>query len=115
MRVNMIRIPCRDLQASQAFYGEGLGLKRLYGSVAEEHFAFNLVNTTLYLQPESQPAFQAGRDLGLSLQVMDIQRFFKEKSQLGFRFLMRPTRQPWGGMTATLLDPSANQLTIVET
>jgi uncharacterized glyoxalase superfamily protein PhnB len=50
----------------------------------------------------------------LSFTVQDIETKHQELAARGVRFTGLPEKQSWGGILATLQDPSGNELQIVQ-
>jgi predicted enzyme related to lactoylglutathione lyase len=113
MRVNTIRIPCSDLKLSEAFYSVLLGRTKAFGGEEEGYVGFDLDNVTILLELEEAGEFEAGRYLGFSIEVDDIERLYRElKDRIAF--VAPPEKQPWGGTMAHVEDTSGNSLSIVE-
>ena len=55
-----------------------------------------------------------GRFTGLSFTVKDVREKHRELVSLGVPFTGAPEKQFWGGILATLQDPSGNELQIVQ-
>jgi predicted enzyme related to lactoylglutathione lyase len=55
-----------------------------------------------------------GRFTGLSFAVPDAAARHHELQALGVPFTGLPEQQPWGGIIATLQDPSGNELQICQ-
>lgn len=55
-----------------------------------------------------------GRFTGLSFDVADVQSKYAELASLGVAFSGLPEQQSWGGILATLRDPSGNELQLVQ-
>ena len=55
-----------------------------------------------------------GRPTGITLVVGDIQAEYERMRTEGVRFVSPPTKQPWGGMTASVVDPDGNEIGLME-
>ena len=55
----------------------------------------------------------AGRFVGISLSVKDINEVYNELSAKGVVFDAPPEKQPWGGTLAHFKDPDGNVLTLL--
>lgn len=51
---------------------------------------------------------QVGRHTGVGFEVADLEQEHRRLEELGVVFTMPPTRQPWGGFMALLVDPDGN-------
>ena len=112
MRINVIRIPCRNLSESMEFYEQALGLKKVYGSAEEGFIGFQLENAELLLEVQEPVEFECGRYLGFSVEVEDIYTFFRESSDRGVDFITPPQHQDWGGVIAHLHDCNGNSFSV---
>ncbi len=63
--------------------------------------------------PEEDKAL-VGRFTGLSFTVQDAEAKHRELAERGVLFTGLPEKQPWGGILATLQDPSGNEIQIVQ-
>lgn len=114
MKVNTLRIPCVDLSAAAAFYTQLLGVSPAFGDEASGYIGLILGDITFLLEPEEKGEFNAGRYLGISIEVEDIAAFYaRHKDSVPFSH--PPQAQPWGGIMTHVTDPSANVLTFVQT
>lgn len=68
MKLNTLRIPCRDLARSETFYARCLGQKPAFGSVQDGYVGFQLDNVTVLLEPEEPGEFECGRYWALVFQ-----------------------------------------------
>ncbi len=95
MRVNTLRIPCRDLVESQDFYTNTLRLDKVYGSAESGFVGYRLENAAIHIEKEEKEEFESGRYLGFSLEVSDIREFYEEFTARGVQFSGPPERQSW--------------------
>jgi predicted enzyme related to lactoylglutathione lyase len=114
MRLHSVRIPCRKLGESAAFYVKVLGVKPAFGSADGEYVGFRLDSGTVLLEPEDAEEFASGRYLGFSLETDDIQAFYRDASERGVTFTGPPMRQPWGGTMTHVEDCNGNIFSIVQ-
>lgn len=114
MRIDTLRIPCKDLDESERFYGSVLGLTRAFGSAKEGYIGFRLENGTILLEPVDEDEFASGRYLGFSLRTEDIRRFYRESLERGITFTGPPMPQPWGGIMTHVEDCNGNIFSIVQ-
>lgn len=119
MQLHTARIFVRDLADASRFYEEVLGLPLKADGREQGFCVFDTGPMSLVVErvEEDAPAEDrvlVGRFTGLSFDVADIQSKYKELSSLGVDFSGLPERQQWGGVLATLRDPSGNELQLVE-
>lgn len=113
MRVNALRIPCRDLTESEQFYGTLLGRSKSFGDAGVGYIGFGLDNVTVLLEYVEPGEFEGGRYLGFSLEVPDIEAFYAELVDK-VAFTGPPEKQAWGGIMTHVRDVSDNTLSIVQ-
>jgi lactoylglutathione lyase len=119
MELNTARIFVHDIAAAKHFYGQKLGLRLKADGSAYGYCVFKSGNTDLVVECVSEDAPEeervlVGRFTGLSFTVQDASAKHKELQHLGVQFTGLPEKQAWGGILATLQDPSGNELQIVE-
>ena len=119
MQLRTARIFVRDLPGASRFYEELLGLP-LKSPRSEESFrVFDAGPMSLVVEhvdagaPAEDQAL-IGRFTGLSFDVADVQSKYSELASLGVAFSGLPEQQAWGGILATLRDPSGNELQLVQ-
>ena len=54
------------------------------------------------------------RPVGITFMVSDLQGLYDRMQGQGVRFSAPPERQPWGGVTASVLDPDGNEIGLLE-
>lgn len=119
MRLAAVRVFVSDLAGAAAFYRDQVGLE-LEQMVLDQGFAvFRLAGGGELVLEEDAPDEEtadglAGRFVGVSLAVDDLDAAFDALSDQGVRFTGPPEVQPWGGSLAHFLDPDDNILTLVE-
>ena len=69
MKVNTLRIPCRNLVQSEDFYTNLLGLEKSYGSSGEGYVGYKIENADILIENEEDGEFESGRYLGFSIEV----------------------------------------------
>jgi catechol 2,3-dioxygenase-like lactoylglutathione lyase family enzyme len=114
MRVNTLRIPCRNWDAAERFYSLLLGVGPAFGARSDGYLGFAIENVNILLESEEPAEVPCGRYLGFSLEVPDIEAFHTSMTEQGVRFLAPPERQFWGGIMAHVEDPDGNSLSIVQ-
>ncbi len=91
-----------------------LGQGKSFGDAAQGYIGFDIENVSILLEPIEAGEFEAGRYLGFSLEVPDIESFYAHlKHEMSFTG--PPKKQVWGGVMTHLTDCSGNTLSIVET
>ena len=119
MELNTARVFVRDIAAAKQFYEQKLGLRLTDDGTAHEYCVFKSGSTALVVEsvpddaPEDAKAL-VGRFTGLSFTVQDTEAKHRELEALGVPFTDLPEKQFWGGILATLQDPSGNGLQIVQ-
>jgi len=119
MELNTARVFVRDIDAAKQFYSSKLGLPLKADGSQYGYCVFKAGNTELVVEavaddsPEEDRVL-VGRFTGLSFTVQNAFEKHKELMALGVPFTGVPEKQFWGGILATLQDPSANELQIVQ-
>ncbi|USD43211.1 VOC family protein [Vibrio sp. SCSIO 43135] len=114
MKLNTLRIPCADLNESEVFYTEKLGLTKVFGSVADGFIGYQLENVQVIIEPEESGEFESGRYLGFSIEVENLADFYARLSECGVEFTGEPEPQFWGGLMTHVIDPSKNTFSVVQ-
>jgi predicted enzyme related to lactoylglutathione lyase len=114
VKLNAVRIPCRDLYESEVYYSQSIGWPKIFGSNEEGYVGFDLKGTTIILELEEVGEFECGRYLGFSVTVEDLNGFFLEAEKRGVEFTGPPERQDWGGTMTHIRDCSGNTFSVVE-
>ncbi len=119
MKLDAARIFVDDLDAAWHFYAAVLGLPvkvdgRENGFCVFECGAVELVVEAVAADAPADDRALVGRFTGLSFSVPDAVETHRELVGQGVQFTGLPERQFWGGVLATLQDPSGNQLQICE-
>lgn len=114
MKVNTLRIPCRDLAQSEDFYTNLLGLEKSYGSPNEGYVGYKIENADILIENEEDGEFESGRYLGFSIEVPDINKFYRSSSSRGVTFTGPPEQQAWGGVMTHVEDCNGNSFSVVE-
>jgi catechol 2,3-dioxygenase-like lactoylglutathione lyase family enzyme len=116
-RLYTVRIFARDWPAMTAFYREELGLHERTINAGIGWSEYDVGGPTLAIEridpedPESDA--YAGRFLGVSLEVDDVEEVYQALTSRGVTFVGPPARQPWGGVLAHLSDPEGNVITLI--
>jgi predicted enzyme related to lactoylglutathione lyase len=119
MELNTARVFVRDIHAAKQFYSSKLGLPLKSDGSQLGYCVFKAGNTELVVEavPNDAPEEDrvlVGRFTGLSFTVENASEKHRELVALGVPFTGPPEKQFWGGILATLLDPSGNELQIVQ-
>lgn len=119
MELNTARVFVNDLAAARRFYAEILGLAvkadgSAYGYCVFQAGAADLVIEHVGSEAPQEDRLLVGRFTGLSFTVKDVVDRHQQLAARGVIFTGLPEKQLWGGVLATLQDPSGNQLQIVQ-
>ncbi len=114
MRVNTLRIPCRELVESADFYAKALDLPVAFGTPSEGYVGFQLDNAQILLETQARGDFECGRYLGFSIEVDDVMAFHHACCQRGVTFTHPPEEQAWGGIMTHLEDCNGNTFSVVQ-
>jgi predicted enzyme related to lactoylglutathione lyase len=102
------------------FYGDTLGLRLRSREDKDGVAVFALGGKDTLSVERADPKDReekrrVGRFVGVSIQVDDIRRAYKELSAAGVMFDAAPQREGWGGTMTHFRDPAGNVLTLVQT
>jgi predicted enzyme related to lactoylglutathione lyase len=119
MELNTARVFVRDLVAAKQFYEEKLSLPLKVDGSAYGYCVFKSGSVELIIEsvPDDAPEEDkvlVGRFTGLSFTVQDAAAKHQQLQALGVPFTGMPERQFWGGILATMQDPSGNELQICQ-
>ena len=119
MELNTARVFVRDIDAAKQFYLSKLGLPLKADGSQYGYCVFKAGSTELVVEIVAEDAPEedrilVGRFTGLSFTVQDCREKHRELVALGVPFTGAPEKQFWGGVLATLQDPSGNELQIVQ-
>lgn len=119
MELNTARVFVEDIDAAKRFYSSMLGLPLKVDGAQYGYCVFKAGSTELVVEavPHDAPEEErvlVGRFTGLSFTVQDANDKHRELAALGVPFTGVPEKQAWGGILATLQDPSGNELQIVQ-
>ena len=119
MELNTARVFVRDIDAAKQFYSSKLGLPLKADGSQYGYCVFKAGSTELVVEVLAEDAPEedrilVGRFTGLSFTVQDCGEKHRELVALGVPFTGAPEKQFWGGILATLQDPSGNELQIVQ-
>ena len=90
MKINMVRIPCINLEEAEKFYTERVGLNKVFGSASDGFIGCQLENIQVLLEIEENGEFECGSFLGFSLEVEDIDEYYEASKQKGMNFTAPP-------------------------
>jgi predicted enzyme related to lactoylglutathione lyase len=109
VRIAYANVFVKNLGVATEFYRDKLGLQPEFSS--EEHGYASFAGGGIRLGiavPGPEHGELVGRHTGIGLAVADLEVAHARMSSLGVRFVMPPTRQPWGGFMALISDPDGN-------
>ncbi len=116
--LNTVRIFTRDWPRATTYYREILGLEEVLAEESMGWAEYRVGGPTLALErvaeDDAEGQSLAGRFLGVSLEVSDINATYAELSARGVDFYGPPAKQPWGGTLAHFRDLDGNVLTLLE-
>ncbi|MBI4465649.1 MAG: VOC family protein [Acidobacteria bacterium] len=121
VHLNYLIVYCSDMKQSLAFYRDRLGFP--VKLELSEWCEFHSGAVTLALQigkpahpdkPRSQPGEAEVGQARFSLEVVDIEKFFQEKTAQGVEFVLPPTQLAGGRKMAILLDPDGLPISVME-
>lgn len=115
MKLNTARVFVRNIEEAKNFYSRVLGLPIKADGSEHGYCVFDAGAATLVVEfADGEDRDLVGRFTGLSFDVPDAQASYEQLRAKGVTFNEAPERQPWGGVIATLVDPSGNVLQICE-
>lgn len=119
MQLSAARLFVRDIEAARHFYSHVLGLPLKVDGSVHGYCVYRAGDVDLVVEsvPADAPADDqalVGRFTGLSFRVDDAAVAYRDLQVRGAAFTEPPSLQAWGGVLATLQDPSGNALQIVE-
>jgi catechol 2,3-dioxygenase-like lactoylglutathione lyase family enzyme len=116
MRIRYVRVFVTDLAAAKRFYAQILGLNILW-EYENKAIGFDLgpvlIVEDVSSEEDRNERHLAGRYVGCSIEVEDIQATYSELAAKGVHFTAPPEKQEWGGTLAHFEDPAGNVLTLV--
>jgi len=101
-KIPHIRIGVSDLKKSVAFYQDVLGLEKI--GEWPTYAVFDIAGVELGLEPKAKPQ--------ICLLVDDVSNAYQDLKDKGVKFVTEPRDEPWGGQTASFIDPDGNILII---
>ena len=116
MRIRYLRVFVTDLPAARKFYAQILGLDILWeyeGKAIGFDLGPVLIVEDVSSEEDRNERALAGRYVGCSIEVEDIQTTYSELVAKGVHFTSPPEKQEWGGTLANFEDSAGNVLTLV--
>lgn len=114
-QIAYVNVFVEDLARAMDFYGRKLGLKLQHGDPEHGYASFDAGPVRLGLAAAGEEHGElVGRHTGVGLAVEDLEAEHARLVGLGVEFRMPPTRQPWGGFMALLVDSEGNVLYLDE-
>jgi predicted enzyme related to lactoylglutathione lyase len=119
LKLAAARIFVRDLAAAQRFYRDVLGLAWRAGDSTRGYCVFDSGGVQVVVEAVDDDAPAEDKDLvgrftGLSFGVPDIAAAYERLRSREVHFTGAPEAQAWGGILATFVDPSGNELQLVQ-
>lgn len=105
-------LPADDLRVAKAFYVDGLGFRVRFESTEDGVTGILGLERGGIAVTIDVPMSGHGRDVCVSLEVDDVDRYYAEWSAR-VRVLRMPIDEPWGARTFDLLDPFGNTLFVM--
>jgi len=102
IRIPHIRLGVSDVKRAVSFYQKILGLEKI--GEWPTYAIFDVAGVELGLEPKAKTQ--------ICLLVDDVDKVYQDLKAEGVRFITEPNDQPWGGRTATFVDPDANTFVI---
>jgi predicted enzyme related to lactoylglutathione lyase len=116
-RVWMTTVPVRDIDDAVEFYRDILGLDIVLDARRNNWVEMGakgpLAKIVLFV-PKPDDARQPGIDTGIIFATDSIFEVHRRLVDEGVQFLLRPERQPWGGLVAIFSDPEGNRFTVLD-
>lgn len=119
MKIAALRVFVDDLAAARDFYAGALGLPlredgSRYGWCVFDGGGVSLILESVAREAAPDDRALVGRFVGVSFEVRDVEAHYARLCGMGVRFTGAPAQQPWGGVLATLADPSGNLIQLVQ-
>lgn len=110
-----VRVFVSDWERALAFYTETLGIPTAFASAEMGWAELDTGEGKLAIEraTDAEGLELAGRFVGVSLAVDDIDATYQTLRARGVEFLAPPGKQPWGGVLAHFKDPDGNVLTLL--
>ena len=104
-----------DLDQALQFYNEVLGLPIALDARTFDHAELGpeepLAKIGLHATGKKTDKI---RRTGIVLDTDDINALYKRLTKQGVKFTQKPTKMPWGGISAKFLDPDNNEFEVVQ-
>ena len=114
-----VRVFATNWPGTVAFYRDIVGLEEKFSNEAAGWAEFDLGGPSLAVEradpDDAESTALAGRFLGISVSVPDIESTYQSLTAKGVEFLAPPEQQPWGGVLAHFKDPEQNIVTLLGT
>ena len=111
MRITYVRVFVIDLAAAKKFYAQILGLEILW-EYENKAIGFDLgpelIVEDVSSEEDREERDLAGRFVGCSIEVEDIQATYSQLVAKDVHFTTPPEKQEWGGTLAHFEDPAGN-------
>lgn len=116
-RLWMVSVPVKDLDEAMEYYRDVLGLE-----IATDLREKNRVEMgwkdgpdriVLYV-PGADDKIRPGMETGIVIATDSVFEVHRRLVDEGVNFVLKPTRQPWGGLMAVFEDLCGNRLTVMD-
>jgi len=109
MQIAYVNVFVGDLVRAIEFYERKLGFKLQVSSPEHGYASFTVGGLRFGIAvPGPEQHELVGRHTGVGLAVSDLEAEHGRLVNLGVRFTLPPTKQPWGGFMALVEDPDGN-------
>jgi predicted enzyme related to lactoylglutathione lyase len=107
MKLKYANVSVTDFDRARKFYDVALGLKLIHADNEFGYANFDTGPASLAIVRDSSSA-RVGRHTGMGWCVDDLDSEHKRFVAADVAFLMRPTKQPWGGYMSLFKDQNGN-------
>jgi predicted enzyme related to lactoylglutathione lyase len=108
--IGYVIVGVTDLERAIAFYRDAMGFEFVHAA-PEFHFAeFRVGDRRFSLAGGGggEGGHKVGGNTGIGFVVADVDAAYRELSDKGVEFTLKPERQPWGGYMGMFADPDGN-------
>ncbi|MEM3059053.1 MAG: VOC family protein [Methanomassiliicoccales archaeon] len=116
--LEMVMIPVSDIEEGVEFYNGVLGFEIVSDLRRANWIELKVPGCggkiALYGPPDGKERTH-GIHTGIVLGTDSIYELHRRLVDEGVNFVMKPTRQPWGGLMAAFVDQDGNEIAILET
>jgi catechol 2,3-dioxygenase-like lactoylglutathione lyase family enzyme len=111
-----VTVVVKDLGRSLKFYRDKLGLRLSFYDKKHDWVCFDAGRTSLSLTvPWNKKAKKlVGVRTGVSFQVDDIEKTYRDLARRKVRFTLKPRKERWGGVVANFEDLDGNKFFLLQ-